>query len=210
MQTGRGLLIIVTGPSAVGKGAICRALLDRSPGVRFSVSMTTRPPRPGERDGVEYFFVSREEFERRVKAGELLEWAQVYGNFYGTPRAPVEAALASGQDVILDIDIVGANTVRRHYPDALSVFVIPPSMKELEVRMRRRASETEEAVRRRLAEAPRWIAHGLEYDYVLVNDRLDKVVSQLAAIITAEKCRVSRRGRELIRVLLEKGVIDSP
>lgn len=208
MQSGRGLLIIVTGPSAVGKGAICRALLRRDAGVRFSVSMTTRPPRPGERDGVEYFFVSREEFERRVQAGDLLEWAEVYGNYYGTPRKPVEEALARGEDIILDIDIAGATAVRRQYPDALSVFVLPPSMAELEVRMRRRASETEEAIRRRLAEAPRWIAQGLEYDYVLVNDDLEHAVSQLRAIIVAEKCRVGRRGRELIRTLLEKGVID--
>lgn len=208
MQSGRGLLIIVTGPSAVGKGAICRALLRRDAGVRFSVSMTTRPPRPGERDGVEYFFVSREEFERRVQAGDLLEWAEVYGNYYGTPRRPVEEAIASGQDIILDIDIAGATAVRRRYPDALSVFVLPPSMRELEVRMRRRASETEEAIRRRLAEAPRWIAQGLEYDYVLVNDDLEQAVSQLRAIIVAEKCRVARRGRELVRTLLEKGVID--
>lgn len=208
MQAGRGLLIIVTGPSAVGKGAICRALLRHDSGVRFSVSMTTRPPRPGERDGVEYFFVTREEFERRVQAGDLLEWAEVYGNYYGTPRRPVEQALARGQDIILDIDIAGATAVRRRYPDALSVFVLPPSMEELEARMRRRASETEEAIRRRLAEAPRWIAQGLEYDYILVNDDLEQAVSQLRAIIVAERCRVVRRGRELIRTLLEKGVID--
>ncbi|MFO7173741.1 MAG: guanylate kinase [Bacillota bacterium] len=208
MQRSRGLLVIVTGPSAVGKGAICRALLERTPGVRFSVSMTTRPPRPGERHGVEYYFVTREEFEREIQRGGLLEWAEVYGNYYGTPRRPVEEALERGEDIILDIDLVGANTVKAKYPDAVSVFVIPPSMAELHARIRKRGSESEEAVQRRLQEAPRWVEQGLTYQYVVVNDDLDKAVAQLQAILIAEKCRTSRQGGQLIRRLLERGSIE--
>lgn len=203
----RGLLVIVTGPSAVGKGAICRALLERTPGVRFSVSMTTRPPRPGERDGVEYYFVSKEEFERQIATGGLMEWAEVYGNYYGTPRRQVEEALERGEDIILDIDVVGANSVKARYPDAVSVFVIPPTMAELHARIRKRGSESEEAVQRRLQEAPRWVENGLTYQYVLVNDDLDQAVAELQAILVAERCRTSRRGGLLIRRLLEKGSV---
>lgn len=204
-----GILVVVTGPSAVGKGAIVKALLDRSPEVRFSVSMTTRARRPGETNGVEYWFVSREEFQEKIARGEMLEWAEVYGNYYGTPRAPVDAALALGLAFILDIDLVGATTVRQVYPDAVSVFVVPPSLAELEARIRKRGSESEEAVQRRLAEAPRWIAQGLTYDYVLVNDDLGAAVDRLRSIITAEQCRTSRRGGHLIRRLLEKGELEA-
>lgn len=201
----KGLLVVVTGPSAVGKGAIVKALIARYPGVRFSVSMTTRARRPGEVHGREYWFVSREEFFAQVRAGALLEWAEVYGNYYGTPRAPLEEALQRGETFILDIDIQGAGAVREQYPDAVSVFVIPPSMAELERRLRQRGSESEEQVRRRLAEAPRWLEQGLTYDYVVVNDDLDAAVAHLHAIIEAERCRVGRGGGLLIRRLLEKG-----
>lgn len=207
LESQKGLLIIVTGPSAVGKGAICRVLTERNPEVRFSVSATTRPPRPGEVDGVEYYFLSKDEFIRRRDAGELLEWAEVYGNYYGTPRGPVEAALSRGEDIILDIDIVGATAVKEQYPDALSVFVIPPSMAELKARMAKRGTESEEAVQRRLTEAPKWIRMGLTYHYVLVNDDLETAVRQLQAVITAEKCRTDRRGAEQIHMLLEKGAL---
>ncbi len=200
-----GVLIVVTGPSAVGKGAIVKALLDRTPEVRFSVSMTTRPKRPSETNGVEYWFVTREEFQAKIAGGELLEWAEVYGNYYGTPRAPVDAALAQGLGFILDIDIVGATAVRQHDPNAVSVFVIPPSLSELEHRIRKRGSESDEAVRRRLAEAPNWIKQGLTYDYVLVNDNLQVAVEQLRSIIHAELCRTKRGGGELIQRLLTKG-----
>lgn len=203
-----GVLVVVTGPSAVGKGAIVKALLERAPEVRFSVSITTRARRPGETHGVEYWFATREEFQEKIARGELLEWAEVYGNYYGTPRAPVDEALARGLAFILDIDIVGATTVREIYPDAVSVFVIPPSMRELEARIRKRGSESAEAVRRRLAEAPRWLEQGLTYDYVLVNDDLELAVEQLQSIIRAEQCRTARRGGALIRRLLEKGELD--
>ncbi|MBP2020083.1 guanylate kinase [Symbiobacterium terraclitae] len=203
----RGLLIVVTGPSAVGKGTICRALLAGNPDIRFSVSCTTRPKRPGEVDGVEYYFISREEFQRRIAAGEFLEWAEVYGNYYGTPRSYVEEVTARGQDVILDIDRVGARAVREHYPDAVSVFVLPPSLEALRQRIAARGTETPEAVARRLAEAPEWIREGLTYDYVIVNDDLNRAVAELRAIITAEKARTARGGALLIQTLLEKGAL---
>ncbi|BAD40324.1 guanylate kinase [Symbiobacterium thermophilum] len=203
----KGLLIVVTGPSAVGKGTICRALLAETPGIRFSVSCTTRPKRPGEVDGVEYYFISKEEFERRIAAGEFLEWAEVYGNYYGTPRGYVEEVTAQGQDVILDIDRVGARAVREQYPDAVSVFVIPPSMEALRQRIAARGTESPEAVARRLAEAPEWIREGLTYDYVIVNDDLARAVAELRAIIMAEKARTVRNGAALIETLLEKGAL---
>lgn len=204
----KGLLIVVTGPSAVGKGTICRALLAEAPHIRFSVSYTTRPKRPGETDGVEYFFLTKEEFMKKVEAGELLEWAEVYGHYYGTPRSFVEEVTNQGHDVILDIDRVGARAVRERYPGAVSVFVIPPSLEALRERIAARGTETPEAVQRRLAEAPQWIREGLTYDYVIVNDDLTRAVQQLKAIIIAEKARTVRGGASLIQTLLEKGALD--
>lgn len=204
----KGLLIVVTGPSAVGKGTICDALLQQAPDIRFSVSCTTRPIRPGETHGVEYFFLTHEEFRRKIAADELLEWAEVYGNYYGTPREYVEEVTNQGQDIILDIDRVGAKAVRERYADAVSVFVIPPSMEALGQRIAARGTESEEAVQRRLSEAPEWIREGLTYDYVIVNDDLERAVRQLKAIVVAEKCRTQRGGADLINTLLEKGELE--
>ena len=204
----KGLLIVITGPSAVGKGTIVRALLRQMQDIRFSVSVTTRPPRPGEVDGVEYFFASHEEFDNLVVTDQLLEWAQVYDNRYGTPREQVEKATAAGHDIILDIDINGARQVREKFPEGVFVFVLPPSLGELEARIRRRGTEDEAAIQRRLAAVPGWLQEGLTYEYVLVNDRLETAVEQLRAMIIAEKCRTDRQGGDLIRRLLEKGEID--
>lgn len=204
----KGLLVVVTGPSAVGKGTICRTLLEESKQIRFSVSCTTRPARPGETDGVEYFFLTHEQFRQKIAQGELLEWAEVYGNFYGTPRKNVEEATDAGQDILLDIDMVGARSVRETYPGAVSVFVIPPSMEALRDRIRVRGTETEESVQRRLDEAPKWIQEGLHYDYVVVNDSLEAAVAHLRSIVSAEKSRTVRQGGTLIRRLLEKGALN--
>lgn len=204
----KGLLIVVTGPSAVGKGTICRALLQEAPDIRFSVSVTTRPARPGEVHGVEYFFCSHREFEQKIKAGELLEWAEVYGNYYGTPRQYVEEVTNAGQSVILDIDMVGARAVRSQYPGAVSVFVIPPSMEALRQRILGRGTESDDAVQRRLAEAPKWIEEGLNYEYVVVNDDLTAAVGHLRSVVNAEMSRTARQGGALIRRLLEKGELD--
>lgn len=187
-----GLLIVVSGPSAAGKGTVCRELLNCQPDLVFSVSATTRPPRPGEVDGKNYYFISREEFERMVAAGEMLEWAEVYGNFYGTPRKAVVEWLDQGRDVLLEIDIQGARQVRRQFPRGVFIFLMPPSLAELERRIRERGTESEEAVQRRLASAAAEIAACREYDYVVVNDRVEDAVAKIRAIITAEKCRVER------------------
>lgn len=204
----KGLLLVVTGPSAVGKGTICRALLKEEPDVRFSVSCTTRSARPGEENGVEYFFLTHEEFKRRIEAGELLEWAEVYGNYYGTPRQYVDEVTDAGMDVILDIDMVGARAVREQYPGAVSVFVIPPSMEALRQRIMGRGTESPEAVQRRLDEAPNWIREGLTYDYVIINDSLETAVAHLRSIIMSERSRTVRQGGALIQRLLEKGELD--
>jgi guanylate kinase len=205
----KGLLIVVTGPSAVGKGTICRALLAENPNIRFSVSCTTRKPRPGEVHGVEYFFLSHEEFKAKIDAGEFLEWAEVYGNYYGTLKSYVDEVTENGHDIILDIDRVGARSVRETYPDAVWVFVIPPSMEALRQRIAARGSESPEAVARRLAEAPKWIEEGLNYDYVIINDDLQRAVQQLRSIIEAERYRTNRYGAELIKTLLAHGEVEA-
>jgi guanylate kinase len=203
----KGLLVVITGPSAVGKGTIVKEALRRYPDLRWSVSVTTRKQRPGETDGVEYFFVSKEEFLRRAEAGELLEWAEVYGNYYGTPRSYIEEVMNQGHDVILDIDINGAVQVRERYPDGLFIFVIPPSVEELKKRIIGRGTESEADIQRRLAEVPKWLEHGLSYQYVLVNDDLNAAVEGLRDILQAEKYRTDRFGKDKIRALLEKGVL---
>lgn len=203
----RGLLVVITGPSAVGKGTIVKEALKRYPDLRWSVSVTTRQQRPGETDGVEYFFVSKAEFMRRADSGELLEWAEVYGNFYGTPRAYVEDTLAQGYDIILDIDINGAVQVRERFNEGLFVFVIPPSVAELEKRIQGRGTESPEQIARRLQEVPKWLEHGLSYQYVLVNDNLDTAVEGLYHVVQAEKYRTERSGGKQIQALLEKGVL---
>ncbi|HWI65911.1 MAG TPA: guanylate kinase [Symbiobacteriaceae bacterium] len=204
----KGLLIVVTGPSAVGKGTICDALRQVAADVRWSVSCTTRPARPGEVHGREYFFISHEEFQRRIHAGELLEWAQVYQNWYGTPRQYVDEMIDAGYNMILDIDMQGARRVREMYPGSVFVFVIPPSMEALRQRIMGRGTESEESVQIRLQQAPKWIEEGLQYDYVIVNDDLQSAVKHLRSIIDAEKSRTTRRGGALIRQLLEKGELD--
>ncbi|MBE3581010.1 MAG: guanylate kinase [Thermoanaerobacteraceae bacterium] len=188
----RGLLLVLSGPSGAGKGTVCRVLRQRLPHVGYSVSATTRPPRPGEKDGENYFFLKREEFLALLEEGAFLEWAEVYGNLYGTPRRPVEEALAGGQDIILEIDTQGAAQVKKHYPDGVFIFVIPPTFKELEERIRRRGTETPEVIATRLG----WVENELQqmdlYDYVVVNDVVESAVAKIEAIITAEKCRTAR------------------
>lgn len=204
----KGLLIVVTGPSAVGKGTICHALRQETPNLHWSVSCTTRKQRPGEVHGKDYFFIDEAEFRRRIEAGELLEWAQVYSNYYGTPRQYVDEMIENGHDIILDIDMQGARRVRDMYPGSVFVFVIPPSMEALRQRIIGRGTESDEAVRLRLEQAPKWIEEGLQYDYVIVNDDLQEAVRHLRTVIEAEKSRTTRRGGALIRQLLEKGVLE--
>lgn len=176
---------MIAGPSGVGKGTIVRRLVQRLPRLRVSVSATTRPPRPAERDGVDYRFVSETDFSRLIEDGELLEWAEVFGHRYGTPAAPVREALARGEDVVLEIDVQGAFQVREREPSAVLILIEPPSMDELERRLRERGTEDEARLAERLATAARELAQRAAFDHVIVNDDLEQAVDELVAIIQA-------------------------
>jgi guanylate kinase len=189
----RGIIFILSAPSGAGKTTIWRAALKAIAGLEFSVSLTTRAPRGGEADGIDYRFVSEEEFKRRQASGELAEWARVFESSYGTPRAPLDAAIASGRDILLDIDIQGARQIRAIYPgDAVGVFVLPPSFAELEGRLRGRATEEESKIQHRLRTARDEAQAYPEYDYLIVNAQLDESVARLETIVNAERLKVGR------------------
>jgi len=191
----RGLLFILSSPSGAGKSSIARRLLAEEPELEFSISATTRPPRPGEEDGREYHFRSREEFAAMVEAGEMLEHAEVFGNFYGTPRAPAEAAIEAGRDVIFDVDWQGAQQIANSSlrDNVVSVFILPPSISALEERLRMRAQDSDEVIAARMSEAMSEISHWGEYDYVLVNADLDQCIGEVRSILHAERLRRGRR-----------------
>ena len=190
----RGLMLVLSSPSGAGKTTISRALLDRDPHIDMSVSATTRAPRPGELDGVDYQFVSVENFQRMVAAGEFLEHARVFDNYYGTPKAAVEAALASGRDVLFDIDWQGTQQLAQNArADLVSVFVLPPSLAELERRLRGRAQDAEEVVAKRMAKAGDEMSHWREYDYILVNTEVSRSVAAVTAILEAERLKRDRQ-----------------
>lgn len=188
----KGLLIVISGPSGAGKGTICRALLDKNPDIKLSVSCTTRNPRQNEVEGINYYFITKEKFKEMIEADEFLEYAEVYDNFYGTPKAKVESILNEGKDIILEIDIQGALKVKEKYPEGVFVFIMPPSMEELKNRIKKRGSETEESLIKRFKSAFQEINYVANYNYVIVNDQVEKAVEKLEAIILAEKCRVDR------------------
>ena len=188
----RGLLFVISGPSGVGKGTIVKELLKLQSELKLSVSVTTRQPRPGEVEGVNYYYRTAEEFQRMVMAGELLEYAQYVSTYYGTPRHYVEEQLAAGHDVVLEIDIKGAIQVKERIPNGIFIFVLPPTMEELEARLLKRQTEAAEAMRRRLQVAVDELNYLPLYDYQLVNDELDVAVNKVQAIILAEHCRVMR------------------
>ncbi len=189
----RGIIFIVSAPSGAGKTTISRAALKSIAGLEASISLTTRAPREGEADGVDYHFVSDAEFTRRREAGELAEWARVFDSSYGTPRAPLERAVAEGRDLLLDIDIQGARQLRQSYPaDTAAIFVLPPSFAELEERLRRRGTESEEAIQRRLQRARQEARAFPEYDYLIINAERDESLRLLAAIVEGERLRVAR------------------
>lgn len=181
MSTGR--LIVLTGPSGVGKGTLVRSLLQRQPNLSFSVSMTTRAPRPGEIEGKHYYFTTREQFAQMVAAGELLEWAEFAGNCYGTPRRPVEQQIKAGKWVLLEIELEGARQIRDTFPEALRIFILPPSLDELEHRLRDRGQDSDEAIARRLRRAEIEIEAASEFDICIVNDDLEAALKQVEAAI---------------------------
>ena len=188
----RGVLIVLSGPSGAGKGTICKALLEKSNNLFLSVSATTRTPREGEVDGVNYYFISREEFKSRISVDGFIEYAEVYGNFYGTPEANVEQMLEDGKDVILEIDIQGALKVKEKVKNGVFIFILPPSMEELKARIIKRGSETEESLMTRFKSAYQEINYVSKYNYAVVNDTVDKAIEKIESIIQAEKCRVDR------------------
>ncbi len=188
-----GTLIVLSGPSGVGKSTVVRQLMAQNPNLQFSVSATTRPIRPGEVDGLNYYFVDRPRFLDMIKSGDLLEYAEYVGNFYGTPAAPLDAALKAGKDVLLDIEVQGALSVKARRPDAVLIFMLAPSFRDIERRLIGRGDTAPEQVRSRLERA-RWeYAQASQYDYLVVNDDVDKAVREISSIMTAEKCRTSHR-----------------
>jgi len=186
------VVIVVSGPSGAGKSTVVKRVLKKDERIALSVSLTTRPPRPGEKDGREYRFVSEEEFIRVRDSGGLLEWAEVYGHFYGTPRAPIEAHLSEGRDVLLEIDVQGGMQVRENMEEAVMIFIVPPGMEELERRLRGRGTDSDEVIRKRLAGARKELEYYTRYDYIVVNDSLDDCVADVLCIINAERLRRER------------------
>ena len=190
----RGRLYVIAAPSGAGKTSLVRALLERHPELKFSISCTTRPQRPTEQEGRDYFFVTRDEFQRRIAAGEFLEYARVFDNYYGTLRGQVEALLAAGKDVILEIDWQGARQVRSALPECRSIFILPPSTAELERRLRGRATDSDAVIERRLQDARTDMSHWPEFDYVVVNDSFGRALDDLEAVIAnqGEALRATR------------------
>ena len=201
----KGLLVVVSGPSGAGKCTICQALLEKTP-LAYSVSATTRKPRAGEVDGVNYHFLSVEAFEEMIEKDGLLEWAKVYDNYYGTPLKKVEEKLAAGEDILLEIDTQGAMKVREKFPEGVYIFILPPSLAELERRIRGRDTETEDVLQKRLAAAIDEIEAGKCYKYVVTNDEVDGAVDSVCAILAAERRLVARNGELFDEI--EKGRED--
>ena len=186
-------MVVLSGPSGVGKSSFVQELLSAGLDLKYSVSATTRARRPDEGEGSDYFYLGREEFRRRVEAGEFVEWAEVHGELYGTLRSETERWLKVGKNVLLDIDVQGGRAVRGVYPDGVFIFVLPPSLSSLEERLRGRGTDSEERIRLRLENARREMALVSEYEYAIVNDDLKTAFRQIASVIVAESCRVSRR-----------------
>jgi len=199
----KGKLFIISGPSGTGKGTICKRVISETK-VELSVSMTTRSPRAGEVEGESYYFTTKEDFQKKIQQGGFLEWAQVYGNFYGTPKAKVEEKLTAGIDVVLEIDIQGALNVKEAYPTGIFIFILPPSMAELRKRITGRGSETEESLHLRLSQALKEVSYIDKYDYCVVNGDLDEAVARVKAIMVAEHSRVSQNIYKLIEQYKEE------
>lgn len=188
-----GLLLVVSAPSATGKTTVVEQLVQVLPGLRMSRSYTSRPARPGEEDGLDYNFISRETFEEMISREAFLEWADVFGNYYGTGKAETESRLAAGEDLVLVIDVQGARQVRERVPETVAVFMLPPSFEILEQRLRKRSKDPEPEMLRRLETARREVDAVASYDYVVVNDLLERCVGELAGIVVAERAKLARR-----------------
>lgn len=188
----KGLLIVISGASGTGKGTVCKKILSEMKNIYYSISATTRQPRVGETDGVEYFFITPEEFQNWIAEDKFLEYAQVYGNFYGTPLHKIEERLSRGENILLEIDVQGALNVMKKVSDGIYIFLLPPSLEELRERIKNRGSESDESLERRFKAAKDEITIGKKYQYVVVNDDVDNAVEKIKSIITAELCKVER------------------
>ncbi|MBU3142142.1 guanylate kinase [Clostridium sp. CF012] len=194
----KGQLIVISGPSGAGKGTVCKSIIEKN-NFWISVSATTRSPRNDEIDGVSYYFISKEKFLERIESEDFLEYAEVYGNYYGTPKSEVLKVLDSGRDVILEIDIQGALKVKTAYPNGLFIFILPPSMEELKNRITNRGSETPESLITRFTSAHKEISFVSKYDYAVVNDTVDCACEKIQSIIIAERCRVDRMNGDFLK-----------
>ena len=188
-----GRIFVVSGPSGSGKSTLIREVRQKVPDLGYSISHTSRPPRGKEKNGVEYHFVSRENFQKRIDSGEFVEWAEVYRDLYGTSVSSLRSQITIGLDVIMDIDVQGARNIKDHFKDAILIYVLPPSMEVLEKRLRERRTDDEKTIRTRLTKAGTEIKNCVSYDYLLFNDQLDQAVEELKSILIAERCRKSVR-----------------
>jgi len=204
----KGLLIVISAPSGTGKTTLSHMLLREFPNMEFSVSYTTRKPRNGEINGRDYWFVDRETFEKMIEEGNFLEWAEVYGHLYGTSKSQVIKALSEGKDVLLDIDTQGALNVKKNFPEAVLIFILPPSLRELKRRLESRGTDDEETIKKRLKIAREEIRRAPLYDYVVVNDVLEIAFDNLRSIIKAEKCRAERLKGQFSKLLKDKEILN--
>ncbi len=208
-MTGSGNLFIVSGPSGAGKSVLSKWAVKAVPKLRFSISYTTRPPRGSERDGIEYNFVDRAAFKELARAGDLLEWARVYGNYYGTSRRMVDEILETGDDVLLDVDVQGARTIRARRPEAITVFILPPSYQVLRDRLECRKEDKKYVIKQRLKIACREIDSYRDYDFLIINDDLGRSMEELKAIIIGSRCRLAARAGVAESIVATFGGLDA-
>jgi len=200
-MTKQGILIVLSGPSGAGKGTICQELLRSYPELNYSISATTRAPRTGEQHGVNYWFVSQVEFQTMINNDQLLEWAEVYGNFYGTPCHHISDLLNSGKDVVLEIDAQGATQIKKKFPQGVCIYIAPPSLDELAKRIHKRGTDSLENIKTRLSSANVELKYVHNYDYIVVNDEVQNATKKIIAIIMAEKCKVVRNVATIENIL---------